>query len=52
MTLRIALDRALEWQSAPTQRPQFSFRWSMVAAAKNLAILKSYQFDLQQALAA
>ena len=48
--LQQALDRVLAWQSPATQTPEFSFRWTKVAAAKNLELLQSYDMDLGRAL--
>lgn len=42
----------LAWEAPPTQRPLFSFRFTELAAKKNWEILRNYDLDLGQALAA
>ncbi len=50
--LQDKLQSILDWTSPPTQKPEFSFRWTDLAARKNYEILQLYDMDIEAALSA
>jgi hypothetical protein len=51
-SLHNLLDSIIAWQAPSTQRPQFSFRWTELAACKNWEVLQMYDCNLNRALRA
>jgi len=50
--LHTTLQSILSWTAPAMMRPEFSFRWTVLAAKKNLEILLGYSMNLAKALQA
>jgi hypothetical protein len=46
------LSTIIDWKAPPTQKPEFSFWWSTLAAKTNWEILQQYDMDLGRAITA
>ncbi len=51
-TLHKLLSSIIDWKAPPTKKPEFSFRWSTLAAKTNWEILQQYDMDLGHAITA